>query len=50
MPPESIAGTVDGVGFAEVATVFGVVCGLVVDGGVGEASVVVVLVVISTRR
>ena len=47
VPPESTAGTVEGVGFAEVATVSGVVCGLVVVEGGGDVREVVVVGVVS---
>ena len=46
-PPESTAGMVESDGFADVATVSGVICGVVVDGGGGEVRLVVVLDVVS---
>ena len=47
VPPESTAGKGEGVGFADVVTVSGVVCGLVVVGGGGDVIEVVVLGVVS---
>ena len=47
VPPESTVGKVEGVGFADVVTVSGVVCGLVVVEGGGDVIEVVVLGVVS---
>ena len=47
VPPESTVVTVEGVGFADVVTVSGVVCGLVVVEGGGDVIEVVVLGVVS---